>query len=543
MPRQQDTSEAFTFITEVLGLPLLTLKMDIYHTGKEEAGDDHKFVNERLLEVAIPTDITDGPVKLETCLERYFNNRIEVKRYLERRGTLNSIKSSDSFLSSDSPQIDSAPPYSFPQSPSKSFGSILEMSQELKESPLAISQDNPLESLTGRGRGQSIVRERFILETDDGGLEKSKQESDSARPRRTRKGSIRKEVMMPAWQVFSLIRKLQLRCHKRNAPADTSEAWYTDNRPTSDPELAVHFSEKRPILGICLKRYSVLPCGRTIRLATQVDVPVEIGLPHFIQDDRLEDNGPLCGNFKLSLQAVVCHKGTSADSGHYTSLVRSKNASNPIFQGGSTQSGHSPFDGNDYWLKFDDLSRERVTLIDIEKALQDETPYLLFYQILPIGGDEDVIKPPPYTEINEIMRSPLEKGAFAVSIASSDESPIEDNHSPPLSLLSDTTNQIRPTPQRPVSDSSHTSNSLLPTQNNLVSKKGKSRSRPESFIGDGRLSATLALFRRKSADPLVTNENRGGEGGQNKNGKDNDRDGPARPKKRSKSPDRECVIM
>lgn len=42
---QQDASEAFTFITGVLELPLLTLKMDIYHTGKEDASDDHKFVN------------------------------------------------------------------------------------------------------------------------------------------------------------------------------------------------------------------------------------------------------------------------------------------------------------------------------------------------------------------------------------------------------------------------------------------------------------------------------------------------------------------
>ena len=45
--RQQDASEAFTFITGALELPLLTLKMDIYHTGREDQEDDHKFVNER----------------------------------------------------------------------------------------------------------------------------------------------------------------------------------------------------------------------------------------------------------------------------------------------------------------------------------------------------------------------------------------------------------------------------------------------------------------------------------------------------------------
>lgn len=81
---QQDASEAFTFVTEKLELPLLTLKMDIYHTGKEDVADDHKFINERLLEVAIPPEHEDGTaITLEECLEAYFNNKIEVKRYLQ----------------------------------------------------------------------------------------------------------------------------------------------------------------------------------------------------------------------------------------------------------------------------------------------------------------------------------------------------------------------------------------------------------------------------------------------------------------------------
>lgn len=69
---QQDTSEAFSFITEKLELPLLTLKMDIYHTGAEDATDDHKFIHERLLEVAVPDDNGSGrAIQLEDCLESY----------------------------------------------------------------------------------------------------------------------------------------------------------------------------------------------------------------------------------------------------------------------------------------------------------------------------------------------------------------------------------------------------------------------------------------------------------------------------------------
>src|ERR1700761_2427911 len=91
--KQQDVSEAFSFITDKLALPLLTLKMDVFHTGKDDS-DDHRIVKERLLDVAIPDPPEDAPesgytMKLEDCLENYFNNKIEVKRYLQRRSTVN----------------------------------------------------------------------------------------------------------------------------------------------------------------------------------------------------------------------------------------------------------------------------------------------------------------------------------------------------------------------------------------------------------------------------------------------------------------------
>lgn len=119
--------------------------------------------------------------------------------------------------------------------------------------------------------------------------------------------------------------------------------------------------------------------GTPVRLNTKIDIPVEIGLPHFIQDDHMEEAGPLFGNFKLSLQSVVCHRGDSIDSGHYVALARS--TSLPL-----GTDGHIIAD-NQLWMRFDDLAPERVTMVDIETALNDETPYLLFYQILPVDGD------------------------------------------------------------------------------------------------------------------------------------------------------------
>ncbi|KAG5293402.1 ubiquitin C-terminal hydrolase [Histoplasma capsulatum G186AR] len=359
--QQQDVSEAFTFITEKLNLPLLTLKMDIFHTGREEAGDDHKFINERLLEVAIPSETVDGkPITLEACLENYFNNRIDVKRYLERRNTGMSVSSMDSvakesFIHVETTDLGTSSQTASPISASSFFSKTTQITNYPSPLPETTHPMNP----NSRMRSTSIVMERFIPENK---LKENEGKTNGVTPNNARKGSLRKEVMMPAWQIFSLI------------------PWYTDST-LSDAQSAIHFSSRRPILGICLKRYSVLPNGNAVRLNTFVDIPIEIGLPHFIQDDEMENEGPLCGNFKLSLQAVICHRGNSVESGHYIALVRGTSLNDP--DKSSKYCRH--------WMRFDDLTQERITLVDIEKALVEESPYLLFYQILPIDDDSETV--------------------------------------------------------------------------------------------------------------------------------------------------------
>jgi hypothetical protein len=193
--RQQDVSEAFTFITGKLNLPLLTLKMDVYHTGKEDK-DDHRIVKERLLEVALPDPPEDGSaIKLEDCLESYFNNKIEVKRYLQRRNTVQSFRSIDASkgqvlhvesveLEPDSPGPGS-PSMSSPNTPS-----------------LATRPVNP------RPRADSIFSQRRI---QNGEPSDKKTHDDisigSGASGRARAGTMRKEISIPAWQFFSLIRE------------------------------------------------------------------------------------------------------------------------------------------------------------------------------------------------------------------------------------------------------------------------------------------------------------------------------------------------
>ena len=144
----------------------------------------------------------------------------------------------------------------------------------------------------------------------------------------------------------------------------------------------------------------MLPSGKAVRLDTFVDIPTEIGLPHFIQDDSMDAEGPIYGNFKLSLQAIVCHRGTSVDSGHYIAIVRgtSAGAAPASSHGAEQNTSNTPR----YWMRFDDLAKERVTLVDIEQALKYESPYLLFYQILPVDEDAEVANFPSKVSSEEL---------------------------------------------------------------------------------------------------------------------------------------------
>jgi len=171
--------------------------------------------------------------------------------------------------------------------------------------------------------------------------------------------------------------------------------------------VAQHFTTKRPVLGICLKRYSVTPQGARSRLDTYIDIPLEIGLPHFISDEARDEFGTNFTNFKLSLQSVVCHRGNSLDSGHYIALVRSDPPAhvNHLGVNGSVakekheDAGATTDAQANRWLRSDDLAPERVTYVDIKKALREECPYLLFYQVQPIADDLFRGDPPSYDSI------------------------------------------------------------------------------------------------------------------------------------------------
>ena len=56
--------------------------MDLFHHGKKD-DDDHKVVYERMLNVAVPENRENLPIRLEDCLEVYLNTRVDVQRNSE----------------------------------------------------------------------------------------------------------------------------------------------------------------------------------------------------------------------------------------------------------------------------------------------------------------------------------------------------------------------------------------------------------------------------------------------------------------------------
>ena len=160
----------------------------------------------------------------------------------------------------------------------------------------------------------------------------------------------------------------------------------------TDAQIAAQFAKKETVLGICLKRYFMTPEGKPVRLNTKIDIPLQIQLPHFISDGTEDDGfGSSFTKFKLVLQSVICHRGTSVNAGHYISLVRPSPGENKS-AGEQTSTNNERREPK--WLLSDDLANERVKYVDVHKALTEEMPYLVFYRVEPI--DEGA--PPTYDE-------------------------------------------------------------------------------------------------------------------------------------------------
>ena len=117
---------------------------------------------------------------------RYFNNRVEIKRELKRRETLQSIHDRQDLVEKSSAiHIETAEVDATPGTPT---------TPEALQRPLHM-----------RERHTSIFNDRKI---EIRAPQNPKSEKPTLPPQvQRRKSSVRKEVLMPAWQFLSLIRE------------------------------------------------------------------------------------------------------------------------------------------------------------------------------------------------------------------------------------------------------------------------------------------------------------------------------------------------
>lgn len=350
--------------------------------------DDHKVVYERLLNLAVPADPEGKGVKLEDCLEEYFNTKVDVSRDdVEEKGDRPMLSSRSTVRIVKQDPNPHENPEEEAEALDKVDGESLQQRWTATDSsaPNGESSTPELDRPTVRHRSTSIIQ-RIVLD-DEGNPTDA--DAGTLLQKAKRKGStVVKAVTIPAWQFFRLI------------------PWHSaaNNEPQTDKEIVMHFNQ-RPVVGICLKRYLMTEDGLAKRQNTFIDIPDSLRLPHFMVADeaKLEEESSLSMEYKLVLQSVVCHRGDSVHSGHYISFARV----NPkLLTDNRRHDNDPPPDYEDaQWVKFDDLAETRVTYVDdIREVLKQEMPYLVFYQIVPmvdvtnisVAGSET--EPPSYND-------------------------------------------------------------------------------------------------------------------------------------------------
>lgn len=199
MLEQQDTSEAFAFITETLQLPLLPLQVDLFHQGKGDV-DDHKVVYERLLNLAVPADPEGKGIKLEDCLEEYFNTKVDVSRdNIEEKGML-TPRSTIRIVNEDEDADEESESRDHVEMASVQRRWPSAGPSDSAESP---STSEPIRPAT-RTRSTSIIQ-RIVL--DDQGKPTDSDASGLLQKAKRKGSTVVKAVTIPAWQFFRLIRR------------------------------------------------------------------------------------------------------------------------------------------------------------------------------------------------------------------------------------------------------------------------------------------------------------------------------------------------
>ncbi|KAL7793332.1 ubiquitin carboxyl-terminal hydrolase domain-containing protein [Trichoderma afarasin] len=343
---QQDASEAFAFFTEKLELPLLSLQVDLFHQGKFDK-DDHKIVYERLLNLAVPSDSDGNGIKLEDCLEEYFNTQVDVLRDSEEAkklsiaedGTLNSpsqllipnqIQLIRDGESTAAPAAMTLSPVEM--SPSKPLPDVpLESNKEEKAKEETPEEGDKEMTAGGKVDEKKADEKKVDEEEGEDKVEEKKDEMEApsseqvnGTSQNSTLGETSQSTVVPdqsgasssrmtiRHRSTSVIQRVMLDDRGRPASSEnirkrlslkgstvikavTIPAWQffrlipwhavnNSTEPRNNVEVAMNL-DQRPVVGICLKRYAMTETGLPKRHNTYIDIPESMRLPHFMLAD------------------------------------------------------------------------------------------------------------------------------------------------------------------------------------------------------------------------------------------------------------------
>jgi hypothetical protein len=166
--------------------------MDLYYDSTKDSKDDHKVVQERLLDVAVPDEEPGRVIKLEECLENYFNNTVQVKRDLKRSDTVSSVQSHGSKSSEKEEAL---------------HIETRELTNSNPGTPISpLTPSTPMSQKFRRNRTDSLIATRVKLEQNERREGETSTDLDT-KPILSRSAKESKEVTTSAWQFFSLMRK------------------------------------------------------------------------------------------------------------------------------------------------------------------------------------------------------------------------------------------------------------------------------------------------------------------------------------------------
>lgn len=258
------------------------------------------------------------------------------------------------------------------------------------------------------------------------------------------------EVSLPAWMYMQILPyytdpnvKLTVENHEdfyrsRTTRSKTIDSSQYDPKASNDNDtflspFETKFGSHRPIVPICLKKYTWNERGQSVKIKRKVIIPEIIMYPFFIAEDRTKigyvdfkrtkDFKSPCGSFMLVLQSCVCHRGNNVNSGHYVSISR-KHKYNPNIP------------QKDEWILFNDMEApsEKTKTFTFNKIMDMEDPYILFYEIVELKSNTLAILPPNGS--NELFWSGNNTRKPSVISGTSDGTIIED-HTTQSSILDD----------------------------------------------------------------------------------------------------------